>query len=78
MSTDKMDNAAALPLVNGLGFVFGILGLVAVFIQQSLTVFLPLLLPPLVCTVFCVLLYKTQNTTTEQPSSTAPVRIDVI
>ena len=78
MSPEKMDNAAALPLANGLGFVFGIFGVVALFIQQSLTVFLPLLLPPLVCTVFCVLLFKTQNKTSEQPSSTAPVRIDVI
>ena len=78
MSPEKMDNAAALPLANGLGFVFGIFGVVALFIQQSLTVFLPLLLPPLVCTVFCVLLYKTQNKTREPSSSSAPVRIDVI
>jgi len=79
MSTEQMDTAGALPLVNGLGFVFGILGVVALFIQQSLAVFLPLLLPPTVCAIFCVLLYKTQ-----QPSNSAsavspnPVRIDII
>ena len=33
MSPEKMDNAGAIPLANGLGFVFGFLGVVAIFIQ---------------------------------------------
>ncbi len=78
MSQDKMDNAAAVPLANGLGFVFGIFGVVAIFIQQSLAVFLPLLLPPLVCAVFCVLLFNTQKKINKTPETVAPVRIDVI
>ena len=78
MSQNKMDNAAAVPIANGLGFVFGIFGVVAIFIQQSLAFFLPLLLPPLVCTVFCVLLFNTQKKIDEKPSAVAPVRIDVI
>ena len=79
MSPERMDNAGALPLANGLGFVFGILGVIALFVQQSLAVFLPLLLPPTVCTIFCVLLYKTQKPSNdESPASPNPVRIDVI
>lgn len=78
MSPEKMDNAGAVPLANGLGLVFGFLGVVAIFIQQSLTMFLPLLMPPLVCTVFCVLLFKTQPKTAKNNDTSAPVRIDVI
>ena len=78
MSPEKMDNAGAIPLANGLGLVFGFLGVVAIFIQQSLTMFLPLLMPPLVCTVFCVLLFKTQPKTAKENDTGAPVRIDVI
>ena len=77
MSPKKMDNAGAIPLANGLGFVFGIFGVVALFIQQSLTTFLPLLMPPLVCTIFCVLLFKTQPKT-ENENNSAPVRIDMM
>lgn len=40
--------------------------------------FLPLLMPPLVCTVFCVLLFKTQPKTAKNNDTSAPVRIDVI
>ena len=78
MSPEKMDNAGAIQLANGLGFVFAFLGVVAIFIQQSLTMFLPLLMPPLVCTIFCVLLFKTQPKTAKQNDTGAPVRIDVI
>ena len=78
MSPEKMDNAGAIPLANGLGFVFGFLGVVAIFIQQSLTMFLPLLMPPLVCPVFCVLLLKPQPKTAENNDTSAPVRIDII
>ena len=78
MSPKKMDNAGAIPLANGLGFVFGFLGVVAIFIQQSLPMFLPLLMPPLACTVFCVLLFKTQPKTAKDNDTGAPVRIDVI
>jgi len=79
MSPERMDTAGALPLANGLGFVFGILGVVALFIQQSLAVFLPLLLPPTVCSIFCVLLYKTQQPTNKEETATPnPLRIDVI
>ncbi|MBO95273.1 MAG: hypothetical protein CMA80_01565 [Euryarchaeota archaeon] len=75
-----MDQTAAVPLANGLGIVFGFLGVIAIFIQQSLTTFLPLLMPPLVCTIFCVLLFRTQPKSNDDASrqDMSPVRIDVI
>ncbi len=80
MSTNKMDQSAAVPLANGIGVVFGFLGVIAIFIQQSLTTFLPLFMPLIVCSIFCALLFKTQpkpnEDTTRQELS--PVRIDVI
>ena len=78
MSPENMDSAGALPLANGIGFVFGLIGVVAIFIQQSLAVFLPLLLPPTVCTIFCVLLYRTQQPNKESSESPNPIRFDVI
>ena len=78
MSNENMDSAGALPLANGIGFVFGLIGVIAIFIQQSLAVFLPLLLPATLCTIFCVLLYNTQPSITESSDSPNPIRIDVI
>ena len=54
--------------------------MIAIFIQQSLTTFLPLLMPPLVCTIFCVLLFRTQPKSNDDASrqDMSPVRIDVI
>ena len=78
MSNKKMDSAGALPLANGIGFVFGLIGVVAIFIQQSLAAFLPLLLPATLCTIFCVLLYKNQPSTKGSSDSPNPIRIDVI
>ena len=80
MLTNKTDQSAAVPLANGMGIVFGFLGVIAIFIQQSLTTFLPLLMPPLVCTIFCVLLFRTQPKSNDDASrqDMSPVRIDVI
>ena len=80
MLPNKMDQTAAVPVTNGLGIVFGFLGVIAIFIQQSLTTFLPLLMPPLVCTIFCVLLFRTQPKSNDDASrqDMTPVRIDVI
>ena len=80
MLPNKTDQTAAVPLANGLGIVFGFLGVIAIFIQQSLTTFLPLLMPPLVCTIFCVLLFRTQPKSNDDASrqDMSPVRIDVI
>lgn len=79
MLTHKMDTDAALPLANGLGFVIGFFSVAALMIQQSLTFLLPLLLPPTVCTIFCILLYKTQQNSSGQTGAPqSPVRLDVI
>ena len=80
MLTNKMAQSAAVPLANGMGIVFGFLGVIAIFIQQSLTTFLPLLMPLLVCTIFCALLFKTQPKTNDDAArnESSPVRIDVI
>ena len=80
MLTNKMDQSAAVPLANGIGVVFGFLGVIAIFIQQSLTTFLPLFMPLIVCSIFCVLLFKTQPKLNEDATrrELSPVRIDVI
>ena len=80
MLTNKMDQSAAVPLANGIGVVFGFLGVIAIFIQQSLTTFLPLFMTLIVCSIFCVLLFKTQPKLNEHATrqELSPVRIDVI
>jgi len=79
MSNKKMDSAGALPLANGIGFVFGLIGVVAIFIQQSLAVFFPLLLPPTVCArSFVFSCTGTQQPTKESSDSPNPIRFDVI
>ena len=79
MSPNQMDTAGAIPLANGIGFVFGMMGVIALFIQQSLVVFLPLMLPAILCTIFCVLVYKTQPSDRDDASASPnPVRFDLI
>jgi hypothetical protein len=80
MLTNKMDQSAAVPLANGVGVVFGFLGVIAIFIQQSLTTFLPLFMPLIVCSIFCALLFRTQPKSNDDAGSKqlSPVRIDVI
>ena len=80
MLDQKMDDGASVPLLNGVGFLFGLIGVVALFLQQSLEMFLPLLLPLVVCVAFCTLLFMSQQNdkASEEKVSTSPVRIDVI
>ena len=80
MLDQKMDDGASIPLLNGVGFLFGLIGVVALFVQQSLEMFLPLLLPLVVCVAFCTLRFKSQQNdkASEEKVSTSPVRIDVI
>ena len=76
----KTDDKASFPILNGLGFVFGLMGVVAIFIQQSLTTLLPLLVPLVVCVVLCTVLFRSQQKTTgdEKNITPSPVRIDII
>lgn len=76
----KIDDEASFPVLNGLGFIFGLIGVVAIFIQQSLTTLLPLLVPLVVCVVLCTVLIRSQQkTTTDEGNITpSPVRIDII
>ena len=80
MLDQKMDDGASIPLLNGVGFLFGLIGVVALFVQQSREMFLPLLLPLVVGVAFCTLLFKSQQNdkASEEKVSTSPVRIDVI
>ena len=73
----KTDDVASLPVLNGLGFIFGLIGVVAIFIQQSLTTLLPLLVPLVVCVVLCTVLIRSQQKTTtdERNITPSPVRI---
>ena len=75
-----IDDEASFPVLNGLGFIFGLIGVVAIFIQQSLTTLLPLLVPLVVCVVLCTVLIRSQQkTTTDEGNITpSPVRIDII
>ena len=76
----KTDDEASFPVLNGLGFIFGLIGVVAIFIQQSLTTLLPLLVPLVVCVVLCTVLIRSQQKTTtdERNITPSPVRIDII
>ena len=80
MLNHKSNDEASFPLLNGLGFIFGLIGVVAIFIQQSLTTLLPLLVPLVVCVVLCTVLFKSQQKTTNDGENIAPspVRIDII
>ena len=80
MLNHKSDDEASVPVLNGLGFIFGLVGVVVLFVQQSLTILLPLLVPLVVCVVLCTVLIRSQqNTTTaEDEVSPSPVRIDII
>ena len=74
------DKNASMTLVNGIGFIFGLIGVVAIFVQQSLTMFLPLLIPLVVCVTFCALLINSQQKANQSQGDITPnpVRIDVI
>tara|TARA_B100000925_G_scaffold276336_1_gene243363 strand:- start:184 stop:450 length:267 start_codon:yes stop_codon:yes gene_type:complete len=76
----ERDETASIPVLNGLGFVFGLIGVVAIFIQQSLTTLLPLLVPLVVCVILCTVLIKSHEKTTSDGEDTtpSPVRIDII
>jgi c-di-AMP phosphodiesterase-like protein len=76
----KTDDGASFPVLNGLGFIFGLVSVVALFVQQSLTTLLPLLVPLVVCVVLCTVLIKSQQKTNleRKDISQSPVRVDVI
>lgn len=80
MLKHNTDENASITLVNGIGFTFGLVGVVAIFIQQSLTMFLPLLIPLVVCVTFCLLLINSQQKANQSQGDITPnpVRIDVI
>ena len=80
MLNQVKDDEASFPILNGIGFIFGLMGVVVLFIQQSLTIFLPLLVPLMVCVVLCTVLIKSQQKTNleRKDISPSPVRVDVI
>ena len=80
MLKHNTDKNASMTLVNGIGFIFGLIGVVAIFVQQSLTMFLPLLIPLVVCVTFCTLLINSQQKAKQSQGDITPnpVRIDVI
>ena len=80
MLKHNIDENASMTLVNGIGFIFGLIGVVAIFVQQSLTMFLPLLIPLVVCVTFCALLINSQQKAKQSQGDITPnpVRIDVI
>ena len=79
MLKQEMDDHASIAL-NGMGLIFGLLGVIVIFVQQSLTMFLPLLLPLVVCAVFYTLLINSQRNVkqTKEDITPSPLRIDLI
>ena len=79
MLKQEMDDYASIAL-NGIGLIFGLLGVIVIFVQQSLTMFLPLLLPLVVCAVFCTLLINSQRNAkqTKENITPSPIRIYLI
>ena len=80
MLNHKTDDEASIPILNAGGVIFGLMGVVVLFIQQSLTTLLPLLVPLLVCVVLCTVLFRSQQKTTTDGENITPnpVRIDII
>ena len=80
MLKHNTDENASMTLVNGIGFIFGLIGVIAIFVQQSLTMFLPLLIPLVVCVTFCALLINSQQKAKQSQGNITPnpLRIDVI
>ena len=76
----ETDDVASFPVLNGVGFFFGLVSVVALFVQQSLTTLLPLLVPIVVCVVLCTVLIRSQENTTTggDDVSPSPIKIDVI
>ena len=72
MLKHNTDENASMTLVNGIGFIFGLIGVVAIFVQQSLTMFLPLLIPLVVCVTFCALLINSQQKAKQSQGNISP------
>ena len=53
-----MEENAAVPLANILGFVLGLFSVSILLIKQSLLAIMPLIFAPMVCGILCTILYK--------------------
>ena len=80
MLRQNLDENAALPVANFISFVLGLISLSALFLIESITVFLPLLFAPMVCLTLCYLL-KVSYDNANKPDENAtvnPIKLDLI
>ena len=80
MLRSKLDENAALPIANFIGFILGLISLSAFFVIKSITVFLPLLFAPMMCLTLCYLLHASYNSANKVDENVTvnPVRLDLI
>ncbi len=80
MLSIRNDQNAAFPVANLFSFIIGLISLTALFVIESLTLFLPLLFAPLVCITLCYLLsvsYRNANKS-DETITVNPVKLDLI
>ena len=80
MLLSRKDENAAIPIANFFSLIIGFISLSALFVIESMTVFLPLLFAPMVCITLCYLLSGSYKSATESDESISvnPVKLDLI
>ena len=80
MLLSRKDENAAIPIANFFSLIIGFISLTALFVIESMTVFLPLLFAPMVCITLCYLLSVSYKSASESDEniSVNPVKLDLI
>jgi hypothetical protein len=73
MLENTMEEKAAVPLANILGFVLGLFSVSIILIKQSLLAIMPLIFAPMVCGILCTILYKSQKNVSIEPRQLPPI-----
>ena len=73
MLDNTMEEKAAVPLANFLGFVLGMFSVSILLIKQSLAAIMPLIFAPMVCVILCTILYKSQKDVPMEVRQLSPI-----
>jgi len=73
MLDNTMEEKAAVPLANFLGFVLGMFSVSILLIKQSLAAIMPLIFAPMVCVILCTILYKSQKDAPMEVRQLSPI-----